>query len=84
MKHYGLAIWIIISTVIILIIALVSSVCVLASDKVVKCPAKQYKWQYSIYGKAPSMPFESTRHHAKSSLPQPRLRASKTWAILPS
>lgn len=26
-------------------------------DKVVKCPAQQYKWQYSIYGKAPSMAF---------------------------
>ena len=57
MKHYGLSIWIIISTVIILIVALVSSVCVLVSDKVVKCPAKQYKWQYSIYSKAPSMAF---------------------------
>lgn len=84
MEHYGLATWIIISTVIILIIALASSVCVLASDKVVRCPAKQYKWWYSVYGKAPSMAFESTRHHAKYSLPEPRLRARKTWAILPS
>ena len=42
---------------IILIVALVSSVCVLASDKVVECPARQVKWQYSIYVKASSMSF---------------------------
>lgn len=54
-RHYGPTAWTTNSTGIILHLALVSCVCVLASDKVVKCPVKQYKWQYSSDGQAPSM-----------------------------